>query len=91
MITIKFKQLTDEKNGYGMPKVLAVSDKNIKIINRGWNVFECTEQIDESDLRQLFNLLPGIDTAYLWIKTPERETGCWYDLKHPKESKNIIW
>jgi hypothetical protein len=80
--TLKISKITDRFNGYGMPVIEVISDQNIKVVNRGYNVFEALTDIDESDLlrlRTMFNTIEH-DTVMLEITTPERKTNCWYKL-----------
>lgn len=86
----------NKTNGYDMPMVQVKSNTNLKVINRGWNEFECVQDIDESDLLQLRTLFPNARTCHLEIETPGRMTNGWYRLKDQNnfplsDKNNIIW
>lgn len=95
--TLKITEITNEFNGYGMPIVKVKSDINLKVVNRGYNEFECLQNIDETDLLQLRSKfdISKYDKVMLEIQTPERKTNCWYSLKSQyigKPTTNcIIW
>lgn len=50
MTSLTFISFNGEINAYGQPVVNVKSDKDLRIINRGWNVFESTDKIDLSAL-----------------------------------------
>jgi len=86
----------NKTNGWGMPMVQVKSNANLKVINRGYNEFECTSLIDESDLLQLRTLFPDAKTCHLEITTPARKTNCWYNLRSKNnfelsDNNNIVW
>lgn len=95
--TFKITEITDRLNGYGMPIIKVQSDLNLTVINRGYNEFECLQDIDESDLLQLRSKidLSKHDKVMLEVKTPSKNTNCWYSLKGQyigKPNTNcIIW
>lgn len=76
-----------------MPWIEVSSTINLKVINRGWDHFECLQSINASDLVQLREKFPNEDRAHLEIITPERKTACWYNLKSkdPNNPSNIEW
>lgn len=89
--TFKLVEVTDRRNGYGMPIVKVESNTNLRVYNRGYNEFECEQEIDESNLLVLREKLRGEKWAHLEITTPERDTNCWYMLDGRNETRNIIW
>jgi hypothetical protein len=93
---LTINKLTDRKNGYGMSIVEVNSTKDIKVINRGYNDFEPVQEIDESDLLRLRNYFSSFtnETVMLEIKTPNRNTNCWYkltDVYIGGKGSNIMW
>jgi hypothetical protein len=73
-----------------MPIVKINSSTPLNVYNRGWNEFECKQDIDISDLEQLDIKFAGQDHNHLHleIQTPEKKTCCLYYLKsHYKEAK----
>lgn len=101
MINLTLKEITNEFNGYGMPKVIATADKDITVINRGYNCFEATEQINEGNLSDLLSKIDRNkhDTVHIEINMPGgKTTCCWYDIKFISEKydnmmngKRIMW
>lgn len=99
--TLTISKMTDRKNGYGMPIVEVISDNAIEIINRGWNEFEAVNEIDESELRQLYNnhfvCMQSDRMVMLEITTPKNKVNCWYNVpaqlsfSEIHASSNIIW
>ena len=80
-------EITNEKNGYNMPIIKVKSSTPLVVVNRGWNHFECQQEIDISDLQQLDVKFAGESTLHLEIHTPDRETCCWYYPVINKDAK----
>lgn len=94
LATLKINKLTDRKNGYGMAIIEVISNKDIKVINTGYNEFKAVQEIDETDLLKLRRFYSPTETVMLEIKTPTRKTNCWYKLSDHYFGKNqscIIW
>jgi hypothetical protein len=88
--------ITNKRNGYNMPIVEVKSDSNIKVVNRGYNEFECLQDIDESELLPLRDQLPSEEIIMLEVTTPESNTTAWYKLRNRngyplKETNNLIF
>lgn len=96
--TLKIQAITERKNGYGMQIIEVISDTDINTINRGYNEFEPTIEIDESDLLSLrTSLTPDADNkVHLEIICPNKTTCAHYSLKNQylgsnPNFSNIIW
>lgn len=89
----KVLEVTNEKNGYNMPIVKIESSTNLDVINRGWNVFECLQDIDISDLEKLDTQFKDHSHLHLDITTPIRQTCCWYYIKstHKEAKHKLQW
>lgn len=81
--TLKIKEITSERNGWGMPKILVNSSEDITVINRGYNCFEAVNPIDEAGLMPLIDHFKDSkeDTLFLEIHGPNKKTCAWYSLK----------
>ena len=81
---LNIKEITQERNGWGMPKIIVTSDKDITVINRGYNVFESINAINEEGLKPLLEHFKDTkeDTLFLEIQCPTKKTNCWYSLKY---------
>ncbi len=81
---LKIHSLTDKLNGYGMPIVNVKSNIYFEATNIGYNEFEPTVEIDETDLLRLRNMFNTCvhDTVMLEITMPKRESPkpVWYKL-----------
>jgi len=87
----KILEITGLRNGYNMPVIKVESDINLEIFNRGYNEFQCIQEIDESELLSLRDRFPNDSIVQFEIKTPARNTNCWYNLKTKTNENNIQW
>lgn len=79
---LTINKLTDRVNGYGMPIIEVNSTKDIVVKNIGYNDFQPTEEIDESDLLRLRTYFSSFtnEIVMLEINCPNKKTNCWYKL-----------